>query len=131
MVPNAVENHVITLPTFGEILLGVIDDPICADGSDHVHIPRTAYAGHICAEPLGDLHSERTHASRRTVNQDLLPRLNLSLVAKTLQCGECRHRCRSRLLKRHVIWLRDQCRLGSTHTRQRPPCTCRTPRRLV
>src|SRR5216683_7734087 len=114
MVSNAVENQVVTLPTFGEILSSVINDVIRADGSDHVHIPRTAYASNIRPEPLGDLHSERTHTSRRTVNQDLLARLNLSLVAKTLQCGECRHRCRSRLLKRHVIWLDDQCGLGST-----------------
>src|ERR1039457_413690 len=113
MVANAVENQVITLPAFGEILLRVINDPICADGSDHFHIPRTAYAGHICAEPLGDLHSERTHASRRTVNQDSLSRLNVSLVTKTLQCGECRHAYRSRLLKCHIIWLHGQCRLGS------------------
>src|SRR5262249_27280596 len=121
MVPNAVENQVVTLPTLGEILLGVINDPICADGSDHVHIPRTAYAGHIGAEPLGDLHCERTHASRRTVNQDLLARLNVSLVAKTLQCGECRHRYGSRLLKRHVIWLDAQCRLGSARILSKGP----------
>src|SRR5229473_320947 len=114
MVPNAVEKEVVTLPTFGEILLRVINDPICADGSDHVHVPRTAYAGNLCAERSGDLHSERAHASRRTVNQDLLPRLNVSLVAKTLQCRECRHRCRRRLLKRHVIWLHDQCGLRNT-----------------
>jgi hypothetical protein len=114
MVPNAVDNQVITLPTFSEVLLSVINEATCADGSDHVHIPRAAYAGHLCAERLGDLHRERTHASPRTVNQDLLPQLNLPLVAKTLQCGECRHRYRSRLLKRHVIGFHDQCRLRST-----------------
>src|SRR5216683_4316816 len=115
MVSNEIENQVVTSSTFGEILVGVINNVICAEGSDHVHIPRTAYAGHLCAERLGDLHSERTHASGRTVNQDLVPRLNVSLVAKTLQCGECRHRYRSRLLKRHAIRLHDQCRLRSTH----------------
>src|SRR5262249_6858409 len=108
------ENKVVTLFTFGEILLGVINNVICADGSDHLHISRTAYAGHICAEPLGNLHSERTHASRRTVNQDLLPRLNPSLVAKTLQCGQPRHGYRTRLLKRHVIRLHHQCGLRCT-----------------
>src|SRR5437660_8683926 len=114
MVPNAVENQIITLPTFGEILLGVINDVICADGPDRVHVPRTAYASNLCAKRFGDLHSERTHASGRTVNQDLLPRLNLSLVAKPLQCGECCHRYRSRLLKRHVTRLHDQCGLWGT-----------------
>src|SRR5271157_1509862 len=121
MVPNAVENQVITLPTLGEILLGVINDVICADGSDHVHIPRTAYASNLCSERLGDLHSERTHASRRTVDQDLLPRLNVSLVAKALQRRECRHRYGSCLLKRHVIRLQDQYRLRSTHILSKGP----------
>src|SRR5271166_3252655 len=115
MVQNAVENYVVALPTFGEIFLRVVNEVIRADGSDHVHVPRTAYANNLCAERLGYLHSERTHASRRTVNQDLLSRLNLSLVAKTLQCGQCRKRHRSRLLKRHVIRLHDQSRHGSTH----------------
>jgi hypothetical protein len=69
-----------------------INDMICADGSDHVHIPGTTGAGRICTERVGDLHSERTHASRRTLDQDLPPRMNLSLVEKTLQCAECRYR---------------------------------------
>jgi hypothetical protein len=72
MLPNAVEEQVVTLPALGEILSRVIDDPMGADGSDHVHIPRTAHAGHVCAERLGDLHSERTHPSRRAVDQDHL-----------------------------------------------------------
>ena len=109
MVSNAVENQVVALRTFGEILLGVIDDPICADGSDHVHISRAANAGHICAERLGDLDGERAHASRRAIDQDLLPGLDLSLVAKTLQCGECRDGYGGRLLKCDVAWFDDQC----------------------
>src|ERR1700733_7083914 len=113
MVPDAVENQVVATPSVGEILLGVINDMICADRSNHVDIPCAAHAGHLYAKGLGDLNGERTHASRRTINQDLLPRLNLSL-AKSLQCGECRHRYRSRLLKGHVIRFHNQCRLGST-----------------
>jgi hypothetical protein len=50
MLPNAVEEQVVTLPAPGEILSRVINDPISADGSDHVHIPRAAHAGHVCAE---------------------------------------------------------------------------------
>src|SRR6516165_8823985 len=123
MVHNTVEKEVVTLPAFGEILLGVINDMIRADGSDHVHISCTAYAGHIRAEPLGDLHSERTHASCRSVNQDLLPWLNVSLVAKTLQCGEGYYRDGSCLLERDVIWLHDQCRLGSTRILGKGPVT--------
>jgi hypothetical protein len=32
-------------------------------------------------ERLGDLHGVRAHASRRPVDEDLLPRLELTLVA--------------------------------------------------
>jgi hypothetical protein len=46
------------------------------------------YAGHIRPERPGDLHSVRTHATRRTVNQNLPHRLNSSLVAQTLQRSE-------------------------------------------
>src|SRR5450755_814233 len=121
MVGNEVYEYVVTLPTFREIFPGVINDLVCADGSDHVHIPRTAYPGHLCAERLGDLHSERAHASRRPVNQDVLSRPNLSLVAKTLQRGECRDRYRRCLLERHVIRLHDACRLGSTRILRKGP----------
>jgi hypothetical protein len=71
MIPYGVEKKLVTLPTRGEIFLSVVNDPICADGSNHVHIPGTAYAGHIRAERLGDLHGERTHASRCTIDANL------------------------------------------------------------
>src|SRR6266852_2693844 len=64
---------------------------------------------YICAEGLGDLHSERTDTSRRAVNQNLLSWLNLSLVAKTLQCSDCRNRYRRRLLKGQVRRFQHHC----------------------
>src|SRR5438067_5712651 len=106
MIRHEVENQVVVLSTFREVLSGVINDVICADGSNHFNVPRTANARNFSAERLRDLHSERTHASRRTVDQYLLPRLNLSL-AKTLQGGESRQRYRSCLLKRRAIRLHD------------------------
>src|SRR5438552_9313596 len=121
MIRHEVENQVVVLSTFREVLSGVINDVICADGSDHFNVPRTANAGNFSAERLGDLHSERTHASSRTVDQDLLPRLNLSLVAKTLQGGECCYGYSSRLLKRCVIRLHDQFGLGSTGILRKGP----------
>src|SRR5215469_7315533 len=114
MIRDEIENQIPALPTFSEILLGVINDPISTDGSHHVHISCTAHAGNLCAEGFGDLDRECTHASRRPINQDLLPRLDLPLVAKPLQCGECRNSYRPRLLKRHAIRLHGQSRLGST-----------------
>src|SRR6266404_7970425 len=99
MIRHEVENQVVVLSTFREILSGVINDVICADGSDHFNVPHTANARNFSAERLGDLHGERTHPSCRTVDQDLLPRLNLSLVAQTLKGGDSRQGHSSGLLK--------------------------------
>src|SRR5437667_4329239 len=107
MVPGNVEDQVILLPISGEVLAGVIDDPVGAKRPDHVHVPRAAHRSHVRSERLGDLHGERTHASRRTVNQDLLPRPNVSLVTKALKGGDCRHRYCGRLLERQVGRLPD------------------------
>src|SRR6266576_2237704 len=113
MVSHEVENRVVMLSAFREILSGVINDVICADGPDHFNAPRTAHSRDFRAKRLGDLHSERAHTSRGTIDQDPLSRLNPGLVAKTLQGGESRHGYGSRLFKRRVIRLHGQCRLGA------------------
>src|SRR5712691_556227 len=105
MVRNVVENHIVTLPAFGEIFFGVINDVIRAERSNHIHISRTTYTGHIRAERFRDLHREGSHTSRRPVNQDFLAGLNFSLIAKSLQCRDARYVDRSRLLKSDVCRL--------------------------
>src|SRR5882724_2374200 len=112
MVRHEVEDQVVMLVVAGEVLSCVINDRVCADGLDHFHIPCTANAGNLSAKRFSDLYSEGTHASGGAVYQDSLAGLNLSLVAKTLQGSECRHRRRSRLLERHVMRLQRQCRLA-------------------
>src|SRR5438093_12688758 len=102
MVRNVIQNYVVTLVALGKILLSVINYVICAERSDHVQISRAAYTSHVCSHRFGNLHRERAYTSRGTVNQDLLPRLNLSFVATSLYCVDSRARYRSRLLKRTV-----------------------------
>src|SRR6266542_1510019 len=109
MVRNVVENHVVTFATFGEILFSVINHVIRAEGSDHIQVPGTAYAGHTCAERLRDLHRERTHTSRCSIDQDVLPWLNFSLVAKSLQRRDACDIDRSCLLKRQAGRLQGHC----------------------
>jgi hypothetical protein len=112
MVPDEVENYVVTPPAIVEILLSkvrlrIIDDPVCADRSDHLQIPGATDVGDLGIERLRNLHGERAYASGRAVNQDSLPRLNVALVAKTLQCGQARYPHRSCLLKGYVGGLDD------------------------
>ena len=87
MVANALENQIVALIARREIALRVINDFVRADWSDHLDISGAAYASHVRAERLGDLHRERAHASRCPINQNLAARPNLSLVAKALQGG--------------------------------------------
>ena len=85
--PRVVEHQVVALVAPGEVLPGVVDDVIGAERSHEVDVPRAAHRGHLRAERFRDLHGERPDASRGAVDQDLLPRLKLPLVAKTLERG--------------------------------------------
>ena len=98
----------------GEVLLGVIDDLVRANRSDHVHVPRAAHAGHVRSERFGDLDGERANASRRAVDHHLLPRLDLPLIANGIEGGEGRVSDGRGLLKREVGRLRQQVVLFST-----------------
>ena len=108
MLRDVVEDQVVALITAGEVLLRVVDDVVCADRSDQVHLRRAAHAGHFCAERLGDLHRERADASPRAVDQDLLAGLDLALIAKTPQGGEPGQRNCCGLLERDAGWLGHQ-----------------------
>ena len=70
------------LPIFGEIFLRVINDMVCTNRAHHVHIPGAAHGRDFGPERFGNLHRKRPHTTRRTINQHLLSRLNLSFIAK-------------------------------------------------
>ena len=78
------QNQVIPLPISGEICLRVINDMVCTNRAHDVHISRAAHGSDFGPERFGNLHGKRTDTSRRTINQDLLPLLNVSFVAKAL-----------------------------------------------
>jgi len=115
MISVSSNNQVITLPIPGEIFLSVINDVVCPDRERHVQIPRAAHGSYLSPERFGNLHSKRTHATRRTINQDLLPRLNLSLIAETLQGGDCRKRYGRCFLECHTGRFQHQCIFTSTY----------------
>ena len=73
MIRDVVQNHVVLLLTFGEILFCVINDAIGAERSDKIDIPRAAHAGDVRAERFRDLDRERADAAGCAINQDFLP----------------------------------------------------------
>src|SRR5258708_24019898 len=115
MVPDAIEDHVISLGAPGEIVGRVVHDMVCTYLANEVHIPRAAYTGHFGAERSGDLHRERAHTARRTVDQNLLPRLNLAFVAKALKSGQPRYRYGRRLLEGKIGGLQGQTSFRRAH----------------
>src|SRR6266566_3615616 len=103
------KNQVIPLPISGEIFLRVINDMVCTHRAHSVHIPRAAYGGDFSPKRFGKLYRKRTYTTRRTMNQNLLPWLNLSFIAKALQGDECRLRYGCCFLKRYIGRFQDQC----------------------
>jgi hypothetical protein len=61
----------------------------------------------------------RTHTTRRTINQNLLPWLNLSFIAKTLQGDDCRFSYSRCFLEAHIDRFQRyscrRCRCGGSH----------------
>jgi hypothetical protein len=110
-----IDYEIETLPGLGEVLPGVVNDVVGTDRSDHVHVPRAAHTGHARSKRFGDLHGERTHASRRANNQDPLPCLYPSSIAETLKGGECRDGYGCSLLKRDAGRFRQESVPSTTH----------------
>src|SRR5918997_5403903 len=116
MGPRQLEDEIVVLPTSGEVLLGVVDDVICAERSDQLYVPRAAHAGHLGVEGLGDLYGQGPYASRRTDDQDLVPRLDPPVVAQTLQGSRRGQGHGRRLVEREVGRFRCQEIFRDTYT---------------
>src|SRR5579883_1209439 len=77
-----VDDEIVERWLTGEVLTGVVDDPVGSDRAHEVDVPRAAHARHLGAERLRDLHGERAHASRRAVDEDLRAGPDPPLVAQ-------------------------------------------------
>jgi hypothetical protein len=84
MVPREVDDDVVALAGPGEVLPGVVDDPIRADRPERVQLPGGIHTGHVRSVCLGELHREGPHGPSGTVDQDPLSRPDLPLIANTL-----------------------------------------------
>src|SRR3954468_21482251 len=119
-VASDIEDHVVAVLAVCEVVAGVVDDMIGAEGSDRVHLRGAAHTGHLGSEGLGDLHGEGAHASRRADDQHLLPDLDPSVVANRLKGGERGDGDGSRLVEGQVRRLgRELVRSGAYVLRER------------
>ena len=113
-VARSVEYEVVVVHPVREVVACVVDGVGRADRSDQVRLRRAAHAGDFRSERLGQLHRKCSHASRLADDQDLLPRLSRSHVAKTLEGGDSGGGHGRSLLKGKVCRLRRKPVLSST-----------------
>ena len=108
MVANEIEDHVVLVVAAREILKGVIDGAIRADGLHKCHVTRAADASEMCAEPFTNLHGKRADATRCPNDEHALSGLHTATVPKPLQSRDARDRSRSRLFKAQPLRLGSQ-----------------------
>ena len=102
-----VEQDVVAPVSPREVLSRVVDDVIRAERADRLDVLRAADARDLGSERLRDLHRVRPHASGGAVDEHLLPRPDVSLVADALERGQSGDAHCGRVLEGHVRGLVD------------------------
>ena len=84
-VAHQVEDDVEAPAGRGDVLGRVVDDGVRAEGPHELHVAGAAHGGDVGTECLADLHGERAHPARGSVDQQPLARLEVRDVAEGLQ----------------------------------------------
>src|SRR6266508_4488088 len=100
--PRDVQNQVVVLAASSEVLPRVVDHAIGTERSRLLDVPRAADSRYLCTERLRDLDCECAYPPGGAVDEDLLSRPKLPVVAQTLERGERCDRHGRRLLERQV-----------------------------
>ena len=108
MVARDVDDDVVALGALGEVVLGVVDDVVGADRSDHLELARRIHAGHVRAVGLGELDGEDADAPAGAVDEHGLARSHLAVVADTAKRDQAGGRHGRGLLEGEVGRLRPQ-----------------------
>ena len=85
-----------------EVVDRVVDDVVCAECSDGIHLRGAAHTGDLGAEDLGDLHGEASDAARRADDEHRLSGLHSAVVAHGLEGGESGYGDGGRLVEGEV-----------------------------
>lgn len=88
MISVGSKDQIIMLPVLGEIFLPLVNDPIRTDRAHHIQPARAAHASRFSPKRFGNLHRRRTRTTGRTIDQNLLPWLNLPFIVKPPQDGD-------------------------------------------
>src|SRR6266849_3983214 len=82
---DQIEYQIMLPPTLGKVFPGVINDMVCAKRTHEVQLTCVIHPSNFSPVLFGQLHGERTSTTTSAVDQNSLPRLNLSLIANPLE----------------------------------------------
>src|SRR5216684_4332317 len=102
---KGVEHDVVVGERLGEVYLRIVDDFVCAEAAHLLLVVAVRSCGDVCAQVLGELDDCRAQSARASVNEDLLPRLDLCEVDQRLPRGKRYQRDRRRLFHRERVRL--------------------------
>src|SRR5260370_37124282 len=105
---DKIKYQIILVSIFSEVFLGVINDMVCAKRAQQVQLAGVIHPSHLSPVEFGKLHCKRTGAATGTINQNLLPWLDLSFIANPLQGDHCRLRDGRYFLECHTGWFESQ-----------------------
>src|SRR5258707_4384577 len=105
---DKIKYQIILVSIFSEVFLVVINDMVCAKRAHKVQLAGVIPPSHFSLVEFGKLHCNRTGTATSAINQNSLPRLNLSFVANPLQGDNCRLRDGRYFLECHTGWFQCQ-----------------------
>src|SRR5436190_15999059 len=102
-----VGDQVVALALTREVLAGVVEHAVGAEGPRLLDVACAAHSCDVGAERLRDLDGERADTARGAVDQHALARLEIAVVSEALERSQARDPHRRGLLERDVGRLAD------------------------
>src|SRR5579875_2085616 len=124
MVPNAVQDHVVTGGVAGEVPLGVVDYGSGTQRRNQLKVSCAAYSGDLRSEGSRDLNGKRTYAAGRPIDEHLLPGPDLRSVPQRLQGCQTRAGHGRRLLEGQGLRFAGKGSAGSTRELRKGAFPC-------
>ena len=124
---GGVDDEVPAAPPVGEVLAGVVDHLLRAEGADQVHLGRAAHPGDLRAEHLGQLHRERPTPPAAPIIKTFWLGCSFPVARRACRAVRPEMGTAAACSKLRLAGLGPACPVGQLRTRRRTPRRCRTP----
>src|ERR1035437_95425 len=115
------KNQIVMPPVLREIFSRIVDHMISAKRFRSIQITRAAHGSDLSSEGLGNLNCKSANAAGCAIDENLLSRLDVSLVAQALKGSERRYRDGRRSLERKAGRLQHHLIFFGAHILRKGP----------